>query len=209
MVAGSIRPSGKESSILSFTTKPIGMGTGLGLSMSYGIIRDHGGTIDFTSADGKRNAFFLPAPVGAESLVTWLQISGRVSPADVVDLRPPFRIIWTPVISRCGLAWLSRTPPTSRTTVRDQRGWPEGVVLGSAGPGRGLLKGLGTPSETKVQYFSVVCCIRPSGPRPAHGWLSGTSLPRVWRGSLRVAGQPFARAGGPPTSEPASYGGVQ
>jgi signal transduction histidine kinase len=50
-----------------FTTKPVGKGTGLGLSMSYGIVKDHGGAIDFSSTPGLGTRFsvFLPsAPPG-------------------------------------------------------------------------------------------------------------------------------------------------
>jgi len=45
-----------------FTTKPVGQGTGLGLSMSYGIIKDHGGSIDFESEPGRGTRFILVVP---------------------------------------------------------------------------------------------------------------------------------------------------
>jgi PAS domain S-box-containing protein len=46
-----------------FTTKPTGEGTGLGLSVSYGIIKGHGGHISVKSEPGKGAAFTLFLPV--------------------------------------------------------------------------------------------------------------------------------------------------
>jgi two-component system NtrC family sensor kinase len=46
-----------------FTTKPVGKGTGLGLSVSYGIIRDHGGSIEAVSALGEGTTFTIRLPV--------------------------------------------------------------------------------------------------------------------------------------------------
>jgi len=45
-----------------FTTKDVGEGTGLGLSVSYGIVSDHGGSIRVTSSPGSGSRFsvFLP-----------------------------------------------------------------------------------------------------------------------------------------------------
>ncbi|HYV45405.1 MAG TPA: ATP-binding protein [Myxococcaceae bacterium] len=45
-----------------FTTKGIGEGTGLGLSVSYGIVRDHGGWIAVETAPGKGSRFSVYLP---------------------------------------------------------------------------------------------------------------------------------------------------
>ena len=49
-----------------FTTKPAGEGTGLGLSVTYGIIQDHGGDILVTRADSGGAKFVIKLPVEAE-----------------------------------------------------------------------------------------------------------------------------------------------
>jgi two-component system, NtrC family, sensor kinase len=46
-----------------FTTKPTGQGTGLGLSVSYGIIKDHHGEISVRSTPGKGSTFTITFPV--------------------------------------------------------------------------------------------------------------------------------------------------
>jgi C4-dicarboxylate-specific signal transduction histidine kinase len=46
-----------------FTTKPVGEGTGLGLSVSYGIIQSHGGRIGYRRAPNGGAIFYFELPV--------------------------------------------------------------------------------------------------------------------------------------------------
>jgi len=46
-----------------FTTKPVGTGTGLGLSVSYGIIKKHGGYVFVKSDLGRGASFFIQLPI--------------------------------------------------------------------------------------------------------------------------------------------------
>lgn len=52
-----------------FTTKPMGDGTGLGLSLAYDIItKGHGGTIDAESVEGEETSFTVKLPLNSQYL---------------------------------------------------------------------------------------------------------------------------------------------
>ena len=48
-----------------FTTKPTGQGTGLGLSLSYDIIRAHGGEIKVETKEGEGSEFVIQLPTAS------------------------------------------------------------------------------------------------------------------------------------------------
>lgn len=49
-----------------FTTKPTGQGTGLGLSLSYDIVKAHGGEIKVVTVQGEGTDFVISLPNGKE-----------------------------------------------------------------------------------------------------------------------------------------------
>jgi len=46
-----------------FTTKPTGQGTGLGLSLSYDIVKAHGGEIKVSTKEGEGSEFIIQLPI--------------------------------------------------------------------------------------------------------------------------------------------------
>jgi len=51
-----------------FTTKGVGEGTGLGLSVAYGIVHEHGGWIDVESEVGRGSRFSILLPLASETV---------------------------------------------------------------------------------------------------------------------------------------------
>ena len=53
----------KKKSLYVFTTKPTGQGTGLGLSLSYDIVKAHGGELKVETKEGEGSEFIIQLPV--------------------------------------------------------------------------------------------------------------------------------------------------
>ena len=66
-----------------FTTKEVGQGTGLGLTVAYAIVQEHGGRIRLESRAGAGASFYVELPVGGGQLPPGPIIRKR--PSDVID----------------------------------------------------------------------------------------------------------------------------
>jgi signal transduction histidine kinase/BarA-like signal transduction histidine kinase len=69
-----------------FTTKEVGKGTGLGLTVAYAIVQEHGGRIRLVSLPGAGASFFVELPVAGAKMTTVNEPAslGRKTPIEVV-----------------------------------------------------------------------------------------------------------------------------
>jgi len=89
-----------------FTTKEVGEGTGLGLSVVYGVVKGHGGFINVYSQEGRGSTFhaYLPAIEGTveEREVEGLEWPSGTETILVVDDEEGVRALGQAVLELCG-----------------------------------------------------------------------------------------------------------
>jgi CheY-like chemotaxis protein len=90
-----------------FTTKEIGRGTGLGLSLVYGIVADSGGAIHVTSEVGRGSAFEIYLPRSADESVAAEPAEGSIDRGHgecvlLVDDEKPLLMMTAEILTRLG-----------------------------------------------------------------------------------------------------------
>ena len=92
-----------------FTTKAVGEGTGLGLSVSYGIVSQHGGDIWADSSAGEGTTFYVEIPVTSDEVVESPKPAASQGPISeikrvlVVDDEPTIRALLSRSLELDGL----------------------------------------------------------------------------------------------------------
>ena len=97
-----------------FTTKDVGKGTGLGLSLCYGIVNEHGGTIQVRSKYGEGATFIIELPIATDTehksksltgntcFASKNHLSGNGRNVLVIDDEEPILQMVSEVLSRSG-----------------------------------------------------------------------------------------------------------
>jgi CheY-like chemotaxis protein len=99
----------RESLSLFFTTKAVGEGTGVGLSVSYGIVSQHGGDIWADSSAGEGTTFYVEIPVTSDEVVESPKPAASQGPISeikrvlVVDDEPTIRALLSRSLELDGL----------------------------------------------------------------------------------------------------------
>lgn len=90
-----------------FTTRGVGQGTGLGLSVADGIVREHGGRIHVDSTEGAGATFIVEIPIapseaGAPAITREWEVPGQSLTMLVVDDEPAIREALSQFLLRLG-----------------------------------------------------------------------------------------------------------
>lgn len=122
-----------------FTTKDVGKGTGLGLTVAYAIMQDHGGEIQVRSAEGGGASFFIELPAGG---------GGGDRPAKA-------RAVEHPVADGGGASVLLVEDEPALATAVSEVLADAGYRVDRAGDGREALDHVG-----KTVYDAIVCDLK-------------------------------------------------
>ena len=136
-----------------FTTKEVGRGTGLGLSMSQGVIRAHGGTLELASAPGQGTQVTLrlprtaaPAPVpGLPAPGPGVEVPGTVL---LVDDDEDVRLLMVRMLQKAGVRHAAAVPGGAEALECLRAGeTPDLVILDQNMPG---LDGIETLAQIRA-----------------------------------------------------------
>ena len=143
-----------------YTTKPVGEGTGLGLSMVYGTMRSHGGAVTVENSPGKGSIFALYFPAATEKA----QEEGQGAPAQVllsvgkrvlyVDDEEALVLLASRVLSRLGHQISSFTDPKEALAAFRARPQDYDVVVTD----------LSMPQMSGFEFAGQVLGVRPGMP---------------------------------------------
>jgi PAS domain S-box-containing protein len=156
---GGIDPSIKDKIFDPFyTTKKAGEGTGLGLSVVYGIVKDHGGIISVESEPGKGTVFMIYLPLiladeelKGQEIVSLPQGAGCIL---YVDDEKPIASLWQEMLTSLGYDVTVRF--NSNDALEDFRGHPERFDL--------VITDMTMPNMTGDSLAKEMLKIRPGLP---------------------------------------------
>ena len=148
-----------------FTTREVGQGTGLGLSVCYGIVREHGGQITARNADVGGAVFTIELPVMAESLAS--AAAGVTMVAPTVSRLGPRQVVPSPSFAMVAPPEddLDRSPRRRKALVVDDEESNAALV-------RRVLSGAGYEVESttlsrralvmieRTAYDAVICDVK-------------------------------------------------
>ncbi len=118
-----------------FTTKSVGQGTGLGLATSRGIVVEHGGRLEVSSAPGRGSTFRVVLPALAEATPPPLEaapapvVAGRGRRVLVVDDEPPILMAVDEVLRAHGFVVDIAQDGVAALATLESAGAPYDLVL--------------------------------------------------------------------------------
>jgi len=144
-----------------FTTKPVGEGTGLGLSMVHGTMKSHGGAVTVESSPGRGSSFALYFPAAGEMAHT----EESVAPTQLAPTTAGHRVLYVDdeealvllasrVLSRLGHRISSFTDPREALAAFRERPRDYDVVVTD----------LSMPHMSGFEFASEVLGVRPGMP---------------------------------------------